>query len=222
MTYPVVEQFLSVNGEGPNAGRLAWFIRLRGCNLNCAYCDTRWACVPDCLALELTQEAILQAVRGAKADGAESVTLTGGEPLLCPGVADLIEAVGAILPVEIETNGSVALTPFAKLSPRPAFTMDYKLPGSCMEGRMCLTNLSLLSGADIVKFVCASGEDLKRAAEIARNFHLVGRVPLYFSPVFGKLDPVEIVTFMKAEKLPGARLQLQLHKFIWPPEQRGV
>lgn len=221
MTYQVAEQFLSINGEGPRAGQLAYFVRFQGCNLACSYCDTRWACGPHCPTVERTGQEI---ARAAKESGAESVTLTGGEPLLRLGMVELLNlfAEETGLPVEIETNGSIDLSPYARLSHRPSFTMDYKLPGSGMEGRMCRSNFELLTSDDVVKFVCASREDLERGGELAEEFSLAGRVPLYFSPVFGQLDPVEIVEFMKRARLPGAHLQLQLHKFIWPPEQRGV
>ncbi len=221
MTYQVAEQFLSINGEGPRAGQLAYFVRFQGCNLACSYCDTRWACGPNCPTKELSAQEIAWA---AGKSGADSVTLTGGEPLLRLGMGELLDVLAeeAGLPVEIETNGSVDLSPYAGLSHRPSFTMDYKLPGSGMEGRMCRSNFQLLTAEDVVKFVCASREDLERGGEIAAEFSLAGRVPLYFSPVFGQLDPIEIVEFMKELRLPGARLQLQLHKFIWPPEQRGV
>ena len=221
MTYQVAEQFLSINGEGPRAGQLAYFIRFQGCNLACSYCDTRWACGPNCPVQDLSGDEIAQAAQNS---GAESITLTGGEPLLRLGMAELLNVLAQEtgLPVEIETNGSVDLSPYAGLPHRPSFTMDYKLPGSGMEGRMYRPNFDLLTSNDVVKFVCASREDLERGGEIAEEFSLCGRVPLYFSPVFGQLDPVEIVEFMKELRLPGVRLQLQLHKFIWPPEQRGV
>ena len=151
------------------------------------------------------------------------MTLTGGEPLLQPGIDELITALGALgYRVEIETNGSVSLQPFASLSFRPCFTMDYKLPGSGMEQTMLPENFSLLRSRDAVKFVAGSRADLERALEIIRKYGLIDRCTVFFSPVFGSIEPAEIVEFLKEHTLNGVRLQLQLHKFIWDPLQRGV
>ena len=141
--YPVAETFLSINGEGRLAGELAFFIRFPGCNLRCSYCDTSWANLPDVPKTYLTGEALLER---ALASGAKNVTLTGGEPLLQPDLEELMELLGRHgLSVEVETNGAVDLAPFLSLSPRPSFTMDYKLPSSGMEAHMCRSNLPLLT-----------------------------------------------------------------------------
>ena len=100
--------------------------------------------------------------------------------------------------------------------------MDYKLPSSGMEQRMCLENMMHLTAADTVKFVCGSREDLARAAAVMRTYDLIERTHVYLSPVFGQIDPQEMVAFMMKEKLNDVRLQLQLHKFIWDPNERGV
>ena len=123
--------------------------------------------------------------------------------------------------VEIETNGSVPIAPVAeKCGVRPEFTMDYKLPSSGMESRMCLENLPQLKDSDTLKFVCASREDLERAAEVLEEYKPVCKV--YLSPVFGRIEPKDMVEFMKEKKLGRVNLQLQLHKFIWDPNERGV
>ena len=124
--------------------------------------------------------------------------------------------------VEIETNGSVLLEPFAKSSFRPVFTMDYKLPDSGMERYMNRKNFAVLNGDDTVKFVAGSKNDLRRALEIIRQYQLTERCHVYFSPVFGMIEPSDIVAFMTEHGLNGVRLQLQLHKFIWDPNKRGV
>ena len=110
-TYPVAEWFTSINGEGTHAGELAVFIRLRGCNLQCSYCDTRWANQPDGAATAMTAAAICETVRKT---GIRNVTLTGGEPLLHASVRELLQALGQLpdIRIEIETNGSIDLTPF--------------------------------------------------------------------------------------------------------------
>ena len=220
MMYQVVETFVSINGEGVRAGELAAFIRFRGCNLNCSYCDTRWANQPGAPFEEKSAEQLLEWVRKT---GVKNVTLTGGEPLYREGIGDLT----ALLlqngnRVEIETNGSVLLEPFAKSSFRPVFTMDYKLPDSGMERYMNRKNFAVLNGDDTVKFVAGSKNDLRRALEIIRQYQLTERCHVYFSPVFGMIEPSDIVAFMTEHGLNGVRLQLQLHKFIWAPNKRGV
>ena len=220
MMYQVVETFVSINGEGVRAGELAAFIRFRGCNLNCSYCDTRWANQPGAPFEEKSAEQLLEWVRKT---GVKNVTLTGGESLYREGIGDLT----ALLlqngnRVEIETNGSVLLEPFAKSSFRPVFTMDYKLPDSGMERYMNRKNFAVLNGDDTVKFVAGSKNDLRRALEIIRQYQLTERCHVYFSPVFGMIEPSDIVAFMTEHGLNGVRLQLQLHKFIWDPNKRGV
>lgn len=220
MIYKVAEIFSSINGEGTRAGELAVFVRFRGCNLNCSYCDTSWANQSDTPFIPMDKEEILGALLET---GIRNVTLTGGEPLLVPGVEEVIEILGGNgLSVEIETNGSVDLLPFDVINHRPLFTMDYKLPGSGMEDKMNLRNFELLKKNDTVKFVAGSDEDLERAAEIIRMYSLTERCHVYFSPVFGRIDPADMVGFMIKHKLNGVRLQLQLHKYIWDPMARGV
>lgn len=216
----VAEQFVSINGEGPRAGELAVFVRFQGCNLRCSYCDTQWANERDCAFVERSPEEIDRSVRAL---GVTNVTLTGGEPLLQPEMGRLLALLlrDGGLRVEIETNGAVDLAPFCAQS-RPAFTMDYKLPSSGMEGFMKPSNFALLEAQDTVKFVCGSQEDLDRAGAVIREQALPGRCHVYLSPVFGAIEPVQLVDFLARERLNEVRVQLQLHKFIWDPEKRGV
>ena len=217
----VVEKFVSINGEGTRAGELAVFIRFKGCNLHCSYCDTKWANEAGCPYEEMTPGEICEFV---KSIGITNVTLTGGEPLLQKDMGDLVRLlIENGNRVEIETNGSVDLRPFAEdILRRPVFTMDYKLPSSGCEGSMIRENFGLLSGPDTVKFVTGSEEDLERAAEIMEKYDLLTKCHVYFSPVFGKIEPARIVDFMIRNKMNGARLQIQMHKVIWDPEKRGV
>lgn len=220
-TFRVAEKFVSINGEGRRAGELAVFIRLAGCNLRCAYCDTAWAWQADCPGEDMTAAGISDYIR---ASGIRNVTLTGGEPLAAPGVLALVQTITAdpALSLEIETNGSIDIAPLAALPNRPVFTLDYKLPSSGMETQMYLPSFALLGAGDVVKFVCSDLADMARAAEVIDGLKLPGRVQIYFSPVFGRLDPAAMVGFMRARRLNGVKLQLQLHKFIWPPDARGV
>ena len=218
--YPLAEKFISINGEGPKAGMMAAFLRMKGCNLSCNYCDTSWANESDCPTEPLTAREILHWL---KESGTVNVTLTGGEPLLIPHVSELIEALGeAGFAVEIETNGSVPLAPFCELSHRPAFTMDYKCPDSGMEDYMRPDNFSLLTKDDSVKFVVSSENDLARAEEITAGYHLTERCRVYLSAVFGRIELRTITEYMIHHQWNDVRLQLQMHKFIWPPQQRGV
>ncbi len=221
MVYKVVETFISINGEGQHAGELALFIRFAGCNLNCNYCDTRWANQPDVVYQEMTETEIKALVTDS---GVRNVTLTGGEPLLQPGMYQLLETMGSLpdIRIEIETNGSVDIGPYMTLIRRPAFTLDYKLPGSGMEAGMNTENYRYLTKEDTVKFVISDKADLTRAREIIEQYQLEGRCGIYYSPVFGRIRPAEIVDDMIEHRLNGVHMQLQMHKFIWDPEQRGV
>ncbi len=219
----VVEKFISINGEGKRAGELAVFIRFKGCNLRCSYCDTMWANEADCSYEEESPEEILSYI---KESGVKNVTLTGGEPLLQKEMKTLLgllleEAEKTDLRVEIETNGAVLLEEFSDKK-RPVFTMDYKLPSSGCESAMKKENFACLTAEDSVKFVCGSREDLQRAGDIIENYGLTEKCQVYFSPVFGKIEPVDIVNYMIEKRINDARVQIQMHKVIWDPEERGV
>ena len=218
-TYKIAEMFSSINGEGTHAGQLAFFVRFTGCNLNCSYCDTKWANVPNAEYTEMTADEIRSE---AQKNGISNVTVTGGEPLIQPNIIPLLKMLcGDGRYVEIETNGSADVSEVLKIKGnRPALTMDYKLPSSGMESFMRTENFVLLEAKDTVKFVSGSLADLERALEIIRKYGLIGKCAVYISPVFGK--PAEIVDFMLSNKLNGVNVQLQMHKFIWDPNMRGV
>ena len=155
--------------------------------------------------------------------GVNNVTITGGEPLLQNDLYKLTDMlISCGKRVEIETNGSLSLKELSVREKRPVFTMDYKLPSSNMEKYMCFENFDLLDVHDTVKFVSGSIEDLERAAEIIEKYSLVDRCHVFISPVFGKINPQDIVRFMSENGMNDVRLQLQMHKFIWEPERKGV
>lgn len=216
----VVEKFVSINGESTKAGELAVFIRFKGCNLNCTYCDTKWANTSYCEYEELTPEQIVDYIRST---GVKNVTLTGGEPLLQKDIDILIEKIleQPNLSVEIETNGAVSISAFCKKA-RPIFTMDYKLPSSGFEDKMLIENFNYLLPNDTIKFVIGSDIDLKRVVEVIRQYNLCQKCHIYFSPVFGSIEPAKIVEYMIENKLNDIRLQIQIHKVIWGPQKRGV
>ena len=233
--FPVAERFISVNGEGRAAGKLAAFIRFTGCNLTCSYCDTMWANAP-AAADRAERASAADLVAWVRETRVECVTLTGGEPALQPELPCLVRALLAELGplerglrVEIETNGATDLHELARLRDECAslpghltLTVDWKLPSSGMEGRMLRENFTLLDARDTVKFVCGGEGDLDRMLEVSRELGLPNRVPVYLSPVFGRLDPARIVDFMQENNLTWATVQLQLHKIIWPGVEKGV
>ena len=100
--------------------------------------------------------------------------------------------------------------------------MDYKLSASGMEEHMCIENMQYLRKMDTVKFVVGSIKDLERAKEVIEKYQLTQKCHIYISPVFGKIDPADIVEFMKNNYMNDVNLQLQLHKFIWDPDKKGV
>lgn len=233
--FPVVEKFVSLNGEGLAAGRPAAFIRFAGCNMWCTYCDTRWANHP---YVEVEGWSVPDLVAWVAETGVSCVTLTGGEPLLQPYLPDLVQALLSVeeprpLRVEIETNGSRDLAPLADLRRAAAeaglpgslhFTVDWKTPtaGEAVSAAMMRENYGLLDKRDAVKFVVGSEEDLSFAAARADEEQLWDRCTVLLSPVWGAIEPAAIAAYLIEHRLDRARLQLQLHKIIWPNETKGV
>ena len=221
MNFNIAEKFISINGEGVLAGQLAVFIRFCGCNLECSYCDTRWANTMK-PPVEVLDEH--QIYRYIKETGIKNVTLTGGEPLIQEGISVLLEKLASdqSLRVEIETNGSIPVVQFFSIENRPSFTIDYKLPGSGMEHEMYMLNFRHADMNDTVKFVVSDEADLARAKQVIEKFELQGKTNIYISPVFGKIQPEVLVDFLKENKLNNVNMQLQLHKIIWNPDKKGV
>ncbi|MBR1736060.1 MAG: putative 7-carboxy-7-deazaguanine synthase QueE [Firmicutes bacterium] len=221
MNYKIAEKFISINGEGQKAGELSVFIRFHGCNLSCDYCDTKWANSEDTPCETMTDEEIVSYIIST---GIKNVTLTGGEPMIQDNIMFLLEKLASLddISVEIETNGSIDLSSAAKIKNRPSFTMDYKLSSSKMEKYMNTDNFSFLKKEDTVKFVCGCIADLEKSKYIMDKYSLYGKCALYISPVFGMIDAADIVEFMKENQMNKVKLQLQLHKYIWDPNKRGV
>ncbi|MCD8132728.1 MAG: putative 7-carboxy-7-deazaguanine synthase QueE [Clostridiales bacterium] len=219
--FKVAEIFSSINGEGPRQGQLALFIRMQGCNLDCSYCDTQWANGEDARFHWTSTEEIMDLIRQMQI---RNITLTGGEPLCQEDILELLLALAAEpwIRVEIETNGSVSLEPFARIQNAPSFNMDYKLPGSGMESKMLPENFRFLSEKDAVKFVVKDYADLLRCRDLIREYDLTEKCRVFINPVYGEMDPEEMVSFMKDHHLNDVTLQLQIHKVIWDSEMRGV
>ena len=205
----VNEIFFSIDGEGKRAGQLAAFIRLTGCNLRCSYCDTKYSFDA---GKKMSEKQIADTVKNFR-----NVTLTGGEPLMqnCNELLNLLSR----QEVNIETNGSIDLAEYLKYE-NIFFTMDFKSYSSGMYDAMNYKNLKLLRERDVLKFVVGDENDLTLAEKICREFE--PKAQIYISPVFGKIKPVQIVEFMKRHNLQDWKLQLQLHKIIWKPDERGV
>ena len=216
----VVEIFNSIDGEGIRAGKLATFIRLAGCNLHCSYCDTGYAQDMH-KGEELSCTEILHEVEQYHC---KNITLTGGEPLLqgnkAIALVQLLCSHG--YEVNIETNGSIDIASLADIR-GTIITMDYKCPSSGQEKKMLVGNLVKLRRQDVLKFVMAE-EDMPCVRHILSCFEIAAQV--FLSPVFGKVDPEQLVRFLKNlndENLASkVRVQLQLHKYIWDPMKRGV
>lgn len=225
--FRVAEKFVSINGESRRAGELAVFIRFTGCNLNCTYCDTAWAISADAPHEEMSQQELIEYI---KETGIDNVTLTGGEPLLQPEIENLVvDIISLNKRVEIETNGAVSIRSMKEMADKLnlrdelSITLDYKCPGSGMEDFMLMENYDDLREFDTVKFVVSDRADLDKAREVIGEYNLIDRkIAAYLSPVFGSIEPREIVEYMMEHKMNGVTHQLQQHKFIWDPDKRGV
>lgn len=214
----VNEIFDSIDGEGIRTGELATFIRLAGCNLRCSYCDTEYAL--KCTDGE--EMSIKEIVEKVKAIGNRNITLTGGEPLIHNETADLIAALGGHI-VNIETNGSIAIAQYSSLE-NVIITMDWKTRSSGENSKMLAENLKHLRPTDVLKIVM-SEEDKQEVFDLLNDNEI--KAYIYLSPVFGKCDPKSLVEFLKHLRNSGIdtskiRVQVQLHKIIWKPEERGV
>jgi 7-carboxy-7-deazaguanine synthase len=214
MSHLVVNEiFYSIQGESTHAGRPCVFVRLAYCNLRCSYCDTAYA------FHEGTTRSIDEILSEVRSYGCPLVEVTGGEPLFQPMVHELLRALcNNGFETLLETGGSLDITP---VDPRVRRIVDFKCPGSGMEHRNLWSNVDALRRTDEVKFVVGSREDFDWAVERIRTYRLDERCVLLFSPVFDVLSPVTLSGWILEAHVP-ARLQLQLHKYIWHPETRGV
>lgn len=221
--FRVIERFISIDGEGPTSGELAVFIRFEGCNLRCTWCDTEYSWNGECSYEEQTAEEIYEYI---KASGARNVTITGGEPLLQKDIYSLLDLLKADenLCIHIETNGAVAIRKYKEhyRDSNIHFIVDYKLPASGMLHTMKEDNLHQVSKNDVYKFVISSEEDLQMAYDITQQNKLSSKCLVYFSPVVESIEPKRIVEFMIEKQLKDIRLQIQVHKVIWPKDMRGV
>ena len=211
----VIEIFDSIDGEGIFTGALATFIRLAGCNLRCRYCDTTYSFTG---GEEMTVDEIVAEVE--RINNAH-VTLTGGEPLIHKDVDELVKSLckkGYV--VNIETNGSVDVEPYQWAG--SVITMDYKTPSSRENSKMDIARINTLRAQDVLKIVC-NEQDLDDVKDLLRE--VTSKAQVFISPIFEEIDPKRLVSFAKElrdEHICDVRVQIQLHKIIWKPEERGV
>ena len=207
----ISELFASIQGESTLQGLPCVFIRLAGCNLNCRYCDTTYARTG---GTEMTVEEIIERVNSFKLS---FVCITGGEPLLQKETPELAEIlVNRGYQVSVETNGTID----ASLLPDDVKRIiDIKCPGSGEDGKTCMKNLSLRRVGDEFKFVLTDRRDFEYAHEFVAKHSLADKNTVLLSPVLNVLKP-ELLADWIVQEMPEARLNLQLHKCIWPDEPK--
>jgi len=208
------EIFYSIQGESTKAGLPCVFVRLTYCNIRCVYCDTEYAFFE---GVDRTIEDILAEVESF---GCKLVEITGGEPLVQENVHTLMkELCDRGYEVLIETGGSL---PIETIDKRVKVIMDLKTPYSRMEHKNRYENIKHLKPADEVKFVIGSKEDYLWSKELTERYDLVNKVEqVLFSPVFDKVENIDLANWILEDKLK-VRFQLQMHKYIWHPQTRGV
>lgn len=211
-TLVVHEIYASIQGESTYAGLPCSFVRLTGCPLRCRWCDT-----PHAFA-EGSPMALGDIVRRVEELSPRLVEVTGGEPLSQPECDELLARFAdAGFKVLLETSGAI---PIASVDKRVTIILDMKCPSSGEAHLNRYENLKCLKPGDEIKFVVGDRGDFEWSVELIREYDLVGR-PLLISPVHGELEPAHLVGWIVASGLP-LRLQLALHKIVWPPTTRGV
>jgi 7-carboxy-7-deazaguanine synthase len=209
----VNEIFHSIQGESTHAGRPCVFVRLTGCNLRCAWCDTAYA------FHEGGSMTVEEVVKRVEAFGCRMVEVTGGEPLLQPEAIDLMRALLARrYDVLLETGGSL---PIEDVPEGVCRIVDVKCPGSGESERNRWENLNALRPGDELKFVIADRADYEWASGVLRSYALNEKSPVLFSAVHDRLSAGELARWVLDDGLP-VRLQIQMHKILWPASVRGV
>jgi 7-carboxy-7-deazaguanine synthase len=207
------EIYATVHGESQYAGLPVTIVRTTGCDLRCSYCDTTYAFVG---GQEMSVDAVMDSVKEC---GQPFVLLTGGEPMLQRELPILARRlVDSGYKVAIETSGAHVLDDL----PSEVFRIvDVKTPSSGESKRMKSQVLDGLRPCDAVKFVLSDEGDYRWAAEQVVRTGLAAHTEVLFSPVHGSLDPKQLVAWIVRDRLP-VRLNLQIHKYVWSPETRGV
>ena len=245
----VIEIFSSIDGEGSRQGLLTTFLRLHDCNIRCSYCDTTYSYGIDSIFTEMTVAEVADVIESL---GNHRITITGGEPLLQEAaVVELIDELNRrnLQIMQDNTSGQTGLTcingadKFDKremLNNSPYdfnietngtivpsfqrenvwFTYDYKTPSSLAEESMNVGIFKAATERDLIKFVVGSPEDLDCMRRIIDQYPTAAQI--YVSPVWGQIEAASIIDYMKAYNLQNVRFQLQIHKFVWDPDAKGV
>lgn len=242
----VIEIFASIDGEGSRQGLLTTFLRLHDCNIRCSYCDTTYSYSIDSVFTEMTVAEVADVIESL---GNHRITITGGEPLLQEAaVVELIDELNrrkalkiqdnpssqsdltrindvdkremlnnSLYDFNIETNGTI-IPSFHR--DNVWFTYDYKTPSSLAEESMNIDIFKVATERDLIKFVVGSPEDLDCMRRIIDQYPTAAQI--YVSPVWGQIEAVLIIDYMKEYNLQNVRFQLQIHKFVWDPDVKGV
>lgn len=209
----VNEIFYSLQGESTFAGRPCVLVRLTGCQMRCVWCDSEYS------FYEGSWRTIDEVMAEVSAFGCPLVEVTGGEPLLQPGVHTLLSRLaGDGLEVLLETGGGLDIS---QVDERVRRIVDVKCPGSGEAGNNLWANLDQLRSGDELKFVLADEEDYSWARDLVREWALAERCPILFSVVHGSLSLRVLADRVLADRLP-VRVQTQLHKLIWGADERRV
>lgn len=228
----ILSIFLTVDGECNEFGPGVWsvFVRTRGCTVGCQYCDTKYSW-PNKGGQLLTPVEVIAEVKGL-AKGCKKVTITGGEPLEQPHPLlreFILHCIHSGFSVSVETSGTYDVEAFRAVDSRiknhagVSFVMDYKLGSAAAKENSPVQVYQKLRARDRIKFVIATAEDFHEAIEVAKSIRYVNpRTPMFFSPAHGVMSPRVLVGFMRSSGCPALdiRLNLQLHKYIWPDDPR--
>ena len=245
----VIEIFASIDGEGSRQGLLTTFLRLHDCNIRCSYCDTTYSYGIDSIFTEMTVAEVADVIESL---GNHRITITGGEPLLQEAaVVELIDELNRRKAETMQDNtsgqaGSTCIIDIDKFDKREMlnnslydfnietngtiipsfhrdnvwFTYDYKTPSSLAEESMNIDIFKVATERDLIKFVVGFPEDLDCMRRIIDQYPTAAQI--YVSPVWGQIEAVLIIDYMKAYNLQNVRFQLQIHKFVWNPDAKGV
>lgn len=207
------EIYHSIQGESTKAGLPCVFVRLTYCNLRCSYCDTEYA------FYEGYDKSVQGVIEEVKKYNCNLVEVTGGEPLVQKESLDLMKRLcDEGFEVLLETGGSL---PIKDVDKRVRIILDLKCPSSKMMHKNLYENIDHLKPIDEVKFVIGTREDYEWSKEQIEKYKLNEKFTVLFSVVFGELEPVILVNWILEDKL-NVRYQLQMHKFIWQPDTKGV
>ena len=212
-TLVINEIFYSIQGESSKTGMPCVFIRLTYCNIRCSYCDSEYAFYE---GNEMLFDEILDRI---KSYNCNLIEITGGEPLFQENCIEFMNLLLNInYEVMLETSGSLSVE---KVDKRIKKIIDFKCPSSKMEKKNFWENVNYISNNDEIKFVIGNKSDYNWAKTKILEFDLLNKSSILISVIFGKLQLVELAEWILKDKLK-IRLQIQLHKYIWEPETRGV